>query len=335
MASLPDFGALVLSLDFELRWGLGDFQGAGEHYQAHLLGARTAIPRLLDLFAEFEVAATWATVGLLFARSRQELEQCAPAVRPRYADPSLSPYQEPIGAGETDDPLHFAPSLIRTIQGYPRQEIGTHTFSHYYCLEPGQTRAAFAADLRSALAIARTYRLRLRSLVFPRNQVNRDYLPLLADAGIVAYRGNPRAWMYQASAANRSIRRAGRLADTYLPVAGPHLTGWDEVQEPNGLCNVPASFFLRPYTPRLRRLEGLRRQRLVQSIRAAARERKIAHLWWHPHNFGVHTDENLAFLRGLLAVFAAERERRGLRSLSMAEVADCVRAEQWAAVRVG
>ncbi len=141
---------------------------------------------MLDLFEEFGIAATWATVGFLFAASCQELESFYPAVRPEYENPVLSPYQEPLGDGEEDDPFHFAPSLIEVICKRPRQEIGTHTFSHYYCLERGQTRAAFRADLKSAVAVARKYGFLLRSIVFPRNQSNPDYAALLVEPVLFA-----------------------------------------------------------------------------------------------------------------------------------------------------
>lgn len=58
-------------------------------YRPNLLGARRAVPRMLDLFEEFDIGVTWATVGFLFARSRQELEECSPAVRPQYQDRRL------------------------------------------------------------------------------------------------------------------------------------------------------------------------------------------------------------------------------------------------------
>ena len=88
----PDFGALVISLDFELHWGVRDKCAPDGPYRENLLGARKAIPRILDLFEEFDVAATWATVGFLFAESRREREEFSPAVRPQYADQRLDPY---------------------------------------------------------------------------------------------------------------------------------------------------------------------------------------------------------------------------------------------------
>ena len=44
---------------------------------------------------------------------------------------------------------------------------------------------------------------------------------------------------------------------------------------------------------------ALRLKRLARSIESAAREGSIFHLWWHPHNFGLHLEENLAALTKL------------------------------------
>jgi hypothetical protein len=325
----PGFGALVISLDFELVWGVRDcYPPGGGAYRENLLGVRQAVPRLLSLFQEFEIAATWATVGALFARSREELRRFAPAELPPYENALLRVESEPIGDDEASDPLHFAPTLLRQIRAVPHQEIGTHTFYHAYALEKGQTRAAFAADLASAVSIAERDGIWLRSIVFPRNQVNPEYFDLLGEAGLTAFRGNPRRWMYSGEPGGPPItlaRRAGRLADTYTGPA-PQVASWRRVPQRGGLCDVPASRFLRPYTPRLRRLDPLRRRRIRHELQAAAVGRGIYHLWWHPHNFGAHLEENVAFLRGVLEDFARCRQRHGMRSLSMGEVAEAARA---------
>src|SRR3954447_2214187 len=86
----PGHGAFVVSLDFELLWGVRDkYPPDGGAYRGNLLGARAAVPRMLELFAEFNVAATWATVGFLFAATRRELERHRPAVLPGYDNPAL------------------------------------------------------------------------------------------------------------------------------------------------------------------------------------------------------------------------------------------------------
>ena len=55
--------SLVISLDFELMWGVFDTIGA--RYTENLSGALEAVPLLLELFAKNEISATWASVGLL------------------------------------------------------------------------------------------------------------------------------------------------------------------------------------------------------------------------------------------------------------------------------
>jgi peptidoglycan/xylan/chitin deacetylase (PgdA/CDA1 family) len=322
----PNFGALVISLDFELHWGVRDKCAPGGPYRENLLGARKAIPSILDLFEQFDVAATWATVGFLFATSRREREEFSPVVRPQYADKRLDPYAEPTGESEDDDPLHYAAGLIAQIASRPKQEIATHTFSHYYCQEPGETREAFAADLFSAVAIAKRHGIDLRSIVFPRNQFRAGYESVLKEAGVICYRGNALHRMYQPRPRSRETLaiRAPRLLDHYLSLSGSNVVRWEEVPQPNGLCDVRSSMFLRPYSEQRRSFEALRLRRIAGGIRAAAEQRGIFHLWWHPHNFGVNTSENLDFLLQVLEIFSSCRQTHGMRSLSMIDVAALV-----------
>jgi peptidoglycan/xylan/chitin deacetylase (PgdA/CDA1 family) len=319
----PPFGALVISLDFELHWGVRDKRTVDGPYRENLLGAREVIPQMLDLFEEFGVAATWATVGFLFARNRQERQEFSPSVRPQYKNPKLDPYSESTGDSEDDDPMHYASSLIARIATTPKQEIATHTYSHYYCQEPGETREAFAADLASAIAIGRRYGFDIRSIVFPRNQFRTGYERVLKEAGITCYRGNEPNWMYRPRPRGEETLavRAPRLIDGYISLSGPKYVRWEEIAQSSGIHQVRASMFVRPYSTQRRSLEPIRLRRIAGGIRAAAKNRGIFHLWWHPHNFGKNIPENLEFLRSALKVFAEQRQVHGMQSLSMMEVA--------------
>jgi peptidoglycan/xylan/chitin deacetylase (PgdA/CDA1 family) len=319
------FGALVISLDFEIHWGVRDRYSTTGGYRSNLLGVRTVIPRLLALFAEFEVSATWAIVGYLLARSRDELQRFSPHAKPHYVDSRLFPYDEQIGESEADDPFHYAPSLVDLIRRTPRQEVGTHTFSHYYCLEPGHDRVSFRADIESAIAISRAQGFSPKSIVFPRNQWNQAYDDVLCDAGITCYRGPQRGWMYRTpeSGVAALASRGARLLDSHVSVTGPLTVLWHEVMQPSGLADVRASFFLRPVRSSLS--DALRFRRVAQAVHDAAESHRLVHLWWHPHNFGAEPDANMAFLRRVLEVFSHCRARHGMRSMSMIDVASAAR----------
>lgn len=321
--------ALVISLDFELHWGVTERVYSLDHpYTAHLLGAREVVPRLLELFHKRGVHATWATVGKLYGRDRDDLQIYKPEKRPAYKNPSVDTYQLPLGDSEEDDPLHFAPSLIEKIHATPGQELACHTFAHYYCDEPGQDADAFRADLEAAKRIAARDGVEHRSLVFPRNQVATDYLPVVEDVGLDVYRGNPPHRLYQQLPQNALLRhssRALRLADSFLNLTGHHLISWSELND-GRLANIRASRFLRPYSNKLIALEPLRRHRVKSGLRTAARRGDIFHLWWHPHNFGCNLDENLQALGDILDEFERLRDQHGMQSMNMAEAADAGRS---------
>ena len=313
-------GRFVISLDFELLWGVRDHADR-RSYGANILGARTAIPRMLDLFAANDIRATWAIVGFLFCENKEELLDCVPEVMPAYTNARFSNYGyfDEIGRDETADPCYFAPSLIDQIAQAPGQEIGTHTLSHFYCLEDGATPEAFEADLKGALRIASRRGIKLGSIVFPRNQFAAAHLDVCARLGISTYRGNQSGWAYHAAKGEEQTypRRALRLIDAYSSVLGAH----SFVPTGGSPANVPASRFLRPSAGRLARLHPLHIATIKRGMTAAARAGAGYHLWWHPHNFGGHVEENLAGLRQILSHFRSLREAHGMTSLTMAGAA--------------
>jgi hypothetical protein len=315
-------GVFTVSLDFELFWGMRDKLSL-EEYGENLLGVQQAIPKMLDLFSKAGIHATWATVGFLFCRNTDDLRQQLPATLPNYSDPNLSPYRYLDAAGKLDPLYHFAPELIDRISQVPGQEVGTHTFCHYYCLEAGQSKDAFRDDLACAARVAARQGVTLRSLVFPRNQWNPEYLSLLNTVGIRCFRGNESSWVYKASDAQgqRPLRRAVRLLDSYFNLTGHH-TYPLKACIANTPFNFPSSRFLRPYSRRLASLDGLRLRRIKRAMDDAAQHQRIYHLWWHPHNFGSNIDHNIAFMSRIAEHYVTLRQRHGMQSLNMGELAN-------------
>src|SRR6202035_723776 len=111
---------------------------------------------------------------------------------------------------------HLAGSLVDLIAASPGQEVGSHTFSHYYCLEPGQNEATFRADLAAAQSIARLRGVELTSLVLPRNQWNPAYADAILALGLRSIRGPQRTWgrAPHQIGGRRLLRRSARLSDT-------------------------------------------------------------------------------------------------------------------------
>lgn len=319
-----NYGALVISIDFELYWGVRDKRSL-ESYKENLLGVWKAIPKILELFEKYEIHATWSTVGLLFCKDINEANHYQPKIKPNYKNQNLCPYKY-INENKSLDPqFHFAPELIKRIQLTPNQEISTHTFSHYYCLEKGQSLEAFKEDINAALNVAKKYNIDIQTIIFPRNQWNPDYLIELKKAGIKAYRGNEQSWFYQSieDSEQNLIRRLGRLVDTYINLVGHQTYALESCQHAKPY-NFPSSRLLRPYSEKLSSLEKLRARRIKKSMRYAAKKNEIFHLWWHPHNFGKNTDNNLEMLENILYEYRELKTKYGMKSLNMLDLVNII-----------
>ena len=313
-------GTLIVSLDFELFWGMLDVCPL-EAYQDHVLGGRKAIPALLKVFEKYGIHATWAAVGFLFAENRREAAAFFPdaAQRPAYDNPALKPYEEfaQIGENEEQAPCFFAPSLIDLIAKTPGQELGSHTFSHYYCREKGQTVEQFAADMAAAKAIAEKHGYAVTSVVLPRNQCEPEYTAVLRELGFTAYRDEENDWIHE-KIKFRPLLRALRLADVYLPLTGQ---GGYVPKNENGIWNLTGSRMYKPIFPALGALEGLKLRRIKRQMLHAAKNNLTFHLWFHPHNIGVQTSEHLAQLEEIFQYYAYLQDTYGMESRNMGEAA--------------
>jgi len=314
-------GTFMVSLDFELFWGMLEVCSL-ESYQDNVLGGKKAIPQLLQLFEKYGIHATWATVGFLFADNYEEAVRFFPKLRPSYAKPELNGYAhfEKIGKDEETAPCFYAPGLLEQIAATPGQEIGSHTFCHYYCREAGQTVEQFEADMRAARAIAKAKGYDVTSVILPRNQSEPEYTEVLRKIGFTAYRAEEDDWIH------RNFRkkkwqvpfRALHLLDMYLPLTGQCCYG---PRYENGIWNFAGSRIFRPIFRPLEFLEGMKLRRIKREMLYAAKHGLIYHLWWHPHNMGARTEENLAQLEEIFHYYTELNKKYGMQSLNMEEAA--------------
>lgn len=307
-------GRFVVSLDFELFWGVAASKTIDE-YRNNLLGVPFVIPRMLDLFDSYGIRATWATVGMLMCESYEHWLQLKPVSAPKYRNKQLSTYC--LGDSVKIYPeLFFAPNLVRQIGSCAGQEVATHTFSHMYCDYPEVSADDFIEDIGIATRLAESFGLRIKSIVFPRNQVRQDFLPLLKSVGISAYRGNRKVAMYQGGdgPGTPKVVKALRYLDTWCPISGGEP---GNVEQEYGLINVPASAFLRPLSPKNTVFAPLQISRLKGLMLAAAKSGGVFHLWWHPHNYGINIESNMLVLKNILEYAKYLNERFGFQSVNM------------------
>lgn len=318
-------GKLVISLDFEMMWGVRDHRSIAT-YGENVAAVRKVVPRLIDMADEMGIHLTFGVVGMMMLSGRDALVEFFPTSKPTYTNAVLSPYGDYIEKmTEQEESYHFAPDLIELIRQHPQHEIGTHTFCHYYCLAEGQTIEQFDTDLETAQKVAGGF---LRSIIFPRNQTNQAYLGVCKKYGITSYRGNEKNALNTASAHDGLLKRAMRFMDNYINLTGNNTYTDEEIKVSGEPMNIPASRFLRPYSPKLRILDGFRLRRIKTGMTHAARKGETYHIWWHPHNFGSYTEENFEFLKLIFSHYKYLHNQYNMQSYTMNEMQNLINGER-------
>lgn len=324
-------GSMVISLDFELLWGVVDHETI-ETYGERVLGARKAIPEMLSLFTRYGIHATWGVVGLIANESMEQSIAEMPEHTPTYYNEKINVYRyfNELKTIPENEKYLFARELLKVISETENQEVAGHTYAHFYCSEQGQNLEQFKDDMRLLQKKLGEFG-GVVSLIFPRNQFNKNYTQVLIEAGIRNYRGNEKSWIYSPGTSKKMkspIRRVFRLVDAYFPITGNNCYDYTDIKDENGLNNVRSSRFFRPYSRLLHRFESLRLRRIKGQMRYAAMHGKVFHLWWHPHNFGKDLKENLKNLNEVLKYFQKLNRVYGFQSMTMAEAGNAVVGER-------
>lgn len=310
-----DTGVFTISLDFELIWGTLDLYGPGRFIET-CRRERIVVERLLDLFAEFEVSATWCTVGHLFLGecSRNHGNSHPEIVRP---SPEWVPHEwfsHDPGGTEASHPVFYGRGLIEKIRACAvPQEIGCHTFSHVILGDPGCSRATAESELAACVKLAEELGIQMRSFVFPRNRVgHRDVLRAFH---FTSYRSPEPQWYEKWPGA---VKRAGHLFNVLAATEPP--VGLPE-RDSEGLWHTPASMLWFPMKPgRLYNPVAFTVKRAKKGLDAAVRRNRVFHLWFHPTDMAEDTERMLNGLRAVLEHARALRNRGDLQVLPMGEL---------------
>jgi peptidoglycan/xylan/chitin deacetylase (PgdA/CDA1 family) len=302
-----DRGVFTISIDFELIWGTLDLFGPERFRAACEFERAVVVDRLLDMFVEYDIPATWCILGHLFL-DHCEAEQAVKhpeIVRPRHAWCRQDWFEHDPSGNDDGSSIFFGRGLVEKIMACPvTQEIGCHSFSHVIFGDAGCSAETAESEVAASVEAARRLGIEMRSFAFPRNEVG--HLAALRKYGFTSYRGPEPHWYEQAGlpvALKRVVSLLGVLLSAAPPVVLPEQTA-------EGLWNIPGSMIYFPMHGLRRHIPmSLRVKRAVKGLDAAAGKNRIFHLWFHPTNLADHADRMFDGLRRILEYACSLRAR--------------------------
>ena len=303
------YPCVVISIDFEMGWGMHEICGHKiDGYRKNLEQVSAIVPHMLKMLHDREIRATWATVGALGLRSWDEYFAMAPR-SPAYLNSNLRIDYSYYAESDPNGSLHFAPNLVEEIVNTEGQELGSHSFSHVYFRENGVTSSDFIADSKAVNSVFNDrYNTNPVSLVFPKNQSAFEFL--LSECGIHIWRGNENVWYFDAvtEAGNSYTARSLRLLESINP--------WIKRSMPISGNKCQSSMFVRFNLPEmLWRLQVTRLKNELNSLSG----NEIFHIWFHPHNLGDDTSNRMSRFEKVLDLIVTHFAKRVIYSKNMSD----------------
>lgn len=312
-------GYFTISFDYELHWAYPETP-----LQQRLIAYQRTpaiVDRLLELFIQNNIHATWATVGSIMLQNAAEWKSFAPHVQPSYQQSSMSVYhllQQHQQYLEQYPEAFFNSAQVQKIAVTHGQELATHTFSHYYCNAAGQTLEQFRADLLAAKTVAQHKGYTLTSIAFPRHQVSTDYLQTAFECGIQRARVLPIGYYRQSIKNPLGKFLVEKLLPSILLINPLSYT----------LPNVTAPPVQMPFSQKLPLITNAadinsynrRIHRVLMEITHAAKHNKCYHLYWHPEDFGFFPEENFTGLGKIIARVKDMQKKYDMKMVNMQEL---------------
>ncbi len=309
-------GTVLVTLDTEQIWGYLDCLTEREFQESFPRAVETA-PKLLDLFCQAGLRATWTVVGAL------SLEGTGGAADSRFRDLPKEWVGRVPGGDIRTAPFWYARRFVEAIRdALPRQEIGLHGGLTHLCWgSPPRPADVLRREIQRGIRALEQIGVTPRSFTFPRDI--EAHHELLAEHGIRCYRGRSPSWGHRAgrNLFGGVVRLLAEVSRSPAPVV------WPEEKMP-GLWNIPSSLSLYRTSEQRARLAPLasRVARVREGIERAARTGGIFHYYLHPENV-TESAAALPVFEEIIGLFAAARDRGDVEVMTMSEVVD--RLEGW------
>lgn len=287
-------GTFILSLDCEGKWGMADHLTADHHRWLTPARLRDAYRRLLQLFAEQRVEATFAFVMAFLLTDREQRERDA-----LFQDHAIDGrnWLRNFRAAQTEGNMDgwTMPELLDLVANDGRHEIGCHGFSHLPLAPAMVSRKVMAHEVAAASSVAADKDLTLKTFVYPRNLVG--YPDQLAREGYAGYRD-------RLPVRDGALGRVGNLLSEFDVTQRP------QPDAPDGVTPVaiPSGFFFNwRLGARARVPKAVTVLRWRRMLERAAQGGGVVHLWLHPHNI-ISAPETFDVLREVIGDVARLRD---------------------------
>src|SRR3989344_1457776 len=200
-------------------------------------------------------------------------------------------------------PGWYASDVVKAIKQVDGQEIGSHSFFHTRFGSAPCTRERAEMEIRECVRLAQKENIRLESFVFPYNSVG--HLDILKKYGFICFRGDDQY------STRSPLKKIQLLVDLFMPTGSPVYVP----KQTNGLIEIPGSFYFlsargfRRYIPK-----NVRFRKAKRGIDRAVAEKKIFHMWTHPIDLPIQSEDLLDDIEQILA-YACELRKEGVLSI--------------------
>jgi hypothetical protein len=282
----------LFSLDCELGWGEPDPPDSRwDALRADPSYGRDTYKKILDIFREYKIPATWAFVGHLF------LDGCTPSTH--YVNNRIEKYDPYTNISKS--PLYYADDLVSMVYDDEiNHEIAAHSFSHtpYTKLSEEEARQ----DVQNLIDIAESNRYEFTSFVFPKDQI--AHTDILSEHGFSVYRGEIKGTNHTYKSGFRALMKNPKQFIN-CPSTKP-------VTDDRGLVRLSTSRLLRD-----ERWWFLQPRRLKKGITSMDPNSHI-HLTVHPHNF-IYDNNLFRTFDSVLSIVDDMRKKNQIKIATMGE----------------
>lgn len=304
---------LIISLDYELRWGMDIIYGESDDSSSiHIKNTPYVIKDMLNLFNKYKVKSTWASVLAISMDSWGEYYE---TLSEYNIDTDLSHYghTSKFHNDSRYEKYYFSKDSFYNIINCHYAELGSHSFRHTYFGENNYCKDDFILDNKICTEILiNKFNINKYCYVFPRNQV--IYEEYFDKAHIFGYRDIPNSYGYKNTTSlknNSFLSRSSRILNDVFPYTS-------SVSEKKSFSTV-GDIHLRFNLPECFWKIVLKKIDLILG-KDNFKDSSSIHLWWHPHNISIFPERNLSRMEDLLILIDKHIKAKNVKTSFMSDV---------------